>query len=159
MKRLLTLSILLISFVFANAGDGDQHITVNVGILAPYTLDATIGYEHPLNTHSSIEVYGEVGNHWRTPVCHNFWKGWFWDGGAIYKHRLAKFKNGSFKALGGLQTGLVVKKYFFGIELGFEYEYVFRNNWALSIRQKNTVNFLHGDTFRTGGLIGIKIPF
>lgn len=159
MRKLLLLLGVIISFCSASyAGDGDSHITANVGIMAPYTLDATIGYEHPFGSSGAIEVYGEAGNHWQTPVCHRFWKGWFWDGGVLYKHKIARFKNGSLRTLGGVQTGLTQQKYFFGCELGFEYEYVFSNNWALSIRQKNTVNFLHGDVFRCGVMIGIKIP-
>lgn len=51
------------------------------------------------------------------------------------------------------------EKFFFGLEAGFEYSYVFRSGLEFSIIQKNNVNFLHGDTFRNGLLLGIKIPF
>ena len=37
--------------------------------------------------------------------------------------------------------------------------YVFQNGWEFSLIQKNNVNFLHGDTFRNGLLVGVKIPF
>lgn len=148
---------MLIAFA-AVAENNDPHINVNVGILAPYTLDATIGYEHPIGFGDAFEIYGEAGNHWRTPVCCQFWKGYFWDAGALYKHRLARFKNGSFRVVGGVQTGMNRHDYFFGVEAGFEYNYVFPNNWVFSLRQKNTVNFLHGDVFRCGIMIGFKIP-
>jgi len=36
---------------------------------------------------------------------------------------------------------------------------VFRSGLEFSVIQKNNVNFLHGDTFRNGLLLGIKIPF
>ena len=45
------------------------------------------------------------------------------------------------------------------MEAGFEYSYVFQNGWEFSLIQKNNVNFLHGDTFRNGLLLGVKIPF
>lgn len=51
------------------------------------------------------------------------------------------------------------EKFFFGLEAGFEYSYVFRSGLEFSIIQKNNVNFLHGDTFRNGLLLGIKVPF
>ena len=158
MKRLLFLLKAMVPFLAAKAGDGDSHITINAGILAPYTLDATIGYEHPLGYSNAVEIYGEGGNHWQKPVCHMFWKGWFWDGGVLFKHRLARFKNGGFRVLGGLHTGMNQQDYFFGVEAGFEYNYVFPNNWVFSVRQKNTVNFLHGDVFRCGVMVGVKIP-
>jgi len=150
--------VVLVPFLTSKAGNGDAHITANVGILAPYTLDATIGYEHPIGYGQAIEGYLEAGNHWQTPVCHRFWKGYFWDGGALYKYRLARFKNGCFRIVGGVHCGLNQQDIFFGIEGGFEYNYVFANNWELAIRQKNTVNFLHGDIFRCGVMIGVKIP-
>ena len=59
----------------------------------------------------------------------------------------------------GPQFGAVQKKFFFGLEAGFEYSYVFRSGLEFSVIQKNNVNFLHGDTFRNGLLLGIKVPF
>ena len=158
MKRLFLFLIALLPFLSSYAGDGDKHLTFNVGAMAPYTLDATIGYEHPIGHGNAIEVFGEIGDHWRTPVCHNFWKDYFWDGGVAYKHRIARFKNGRLRATGGMQCGMVKRDVFFGLEIGLEYNYVFSNSWELSIREKNTVNFLHGDVFRAGIMIGLKIP-
>ena len=59
----------------------------------------------------------------------------------------------------GPQFGATQKKFFLGVEAGFEYSYVFQNGWEFSLIQKNNVNFLHGDTFRNGLLLGVKIPF
>ena len=115
-----------------------------------------MGYEYPLSYGNAVEVYGEVGNHWQKPVCHNFWKGYFWDGGMVYKHRLARYKNGMMRLRLGPQFGAVQKKFFFGLEAGFEYSYVFRSGLEFSVIQKNNVNFLHGDTFRNGLLAGDK---
>ena len=53
----------------------------------------------------------------------------------------------------------MAKKFFLGLEGGFEYVYVFRNGCEFAIIQKNNVNFIHGDTFRNGLLFGVKIPF
>lgn len=83
----------------------------------------------------------------------------FWDGGIVYRHRLARYKNGMMRLRLGPQFGAVQKKFFFGLEAGFEYSYVFRSGLEFSIIQKNNVNFLHGDTFRNGLLLGIKVPF
>ena len=116
MKKIIIWLLAFIPAIVSYAGDGDKHISVNAGILAPYTLDATIGYEHPIGYGHAFEVYAEAGNHWQTPVCHRFWKGYFWDGGIIYKHRISRFKNGRLRAVGGLQCGLDRQKIFFGVE-------------------------------------------
>ena len=63
----------------------------------------------------------------------------------VYKHRLARYKNGMMRLRLGPQFGAVQKKFFFGLEF--------------SVIQKNNVNFLHGDTFRNGLLLGLKVPF
>lgn len=39
------------------------------------------------------------------------------------------------------------------------YSYVFQNGWEFALIQKNNVNFIHGDTFRNGLLVGFKVPF
>lgn len=158
MRRLFFSIIAICAILKCSAGDGDQHITANVGIMAPYTLDMTVGYEHPIGYGHAIEAFGEVGDHWQTPVCHRFWKGWFWDVGCAFKYRLARFKNGNFRMFAGLETGLTQKQYFFGTEVGFEFNYVLPNNWVFAVSQKNNFNFLHGDWYRGGVMIGIKIP-
>lgn len=135
-----------------------EKFTINTGFLFPSTLNATIGYEHSLNYGNAVEIFGEIGNHWRDGHG-QFWTGYYWDGGIIYKHRLVRYKNGMLRFRFGPQFGAVQRQFFLGLEGGFEYNYVFQNGWEFSLIQKNNVNFLHGDTFRNGLLIGLKIPF
>lgn len=79
--------------------------------------------------------------------------------GIVYKHRLVRYKNGMLRFRFGSQFGAVQKRFFIGLEGGFEYSYVFQNGWEFALIQKNNVNFLHGDMFRNGLLLGIKVPF
>lgn len=157
MKKFLFTLICAVTTLCASAQDGK--LTINAGFLFPSTLNATVGYEHPLSYGNAVEVFGELGNHWQTPVCHRFWKGYYWDGGLVYKHRLVRYKNGMLRFRFGPQFGATQRKFFLGIEGGFEYNYVFQNGWVFALIQKNNVNFIHGDTFRNGLLIGMKIPF
>lgn len=147
----------MVCFLFSFASERN-HITFNAGYMIPYTLNANIGYEYETENGHAYEVFGELGDHWQTPVCHNFWKGYYWDGGAVYKHQLKRLKNGSFRVFGGVHCGAEQKHFFLGIRAGFEYNYVFQNNWEFSVTQLNTVNFLKGDLFRNGLMVGIKIP-
>ena len=157
MKKFLFTLICAMTTLCASAQDGK--LTINAGFLFPSMLNATIGYEHPLSYGNAVEVFGELGNHWQTPVCHRFWKGYYWDGGLVYKHRLVRYKNGMLRFRFGPQFGASQRKFFLGMEAGFEYNYVFQNGWEFTLIQKNNVNFIHGDTFRNGLLIGMKIPF
>lgn len=157
MKKYFLLLVAVLTSLTASA-DGDNRFTVSAGFQFPSTLNAQIGFEHDLSYGNSIEVFGEMGNHWQHPVCHMFWKGYYWDGGVNYKHRLVRFKNGQLRVRGGVDAGADRRKFFFGAEVGFEYDYIFANGWRFCVIQKNNFNFLHGDTFRNGLLLGIKIP-
>ena len=92
MKKILM--IICCAFAVLSASAQDKKLTLNAGFLFPNTLNAMIGYEHPLSYGNAVEIYGEVGNHWQKPTCCRFWKGYYWDGGLVYKQRLARYKNG-----------------------------------------------------------------
>ena len=105
MKKFLF--ILLCAIVSIGASSQDSKLTLNAGFLFPSTLNATLGYEHPLFYGNAVEVFGEVGDHWQTPVSDRFWKGYYWDGGVLYKHRLVRYKNGMLRFRCGPQLGAV----------------------------------------------------
>ncbi len=164
MKKIL---IALVCAIVSLGASAQGKLTVNAGFLFPSTLNATVGYEHSLTYGNAVEFFGEIGNHWKSGEG-QFWSsrsallaknGYYWDGGILYKHRLIRYKNGMLRFRFGPEFGATERKFFLGIEGGFEYNYVFQNGWEFSLIQKNNVNFIHGDTFRNGLLIGLKIPF
>lgn len=155
MKKFL---IALVCAIVSLGASAQSKLSVNAGFLFPSTLNATVGYEHPFKYGNAFELFGEIGNHWKSGED-QFWKGYYWDGGLLYKHRLVRYKNGMLRFRFGPEFGAVERKFFLGLEGGFEYNYVFQNGWEFSLIQKNNVNFIHGDTFRNGLLIGLKIPF
>lgn len=152
-KKLLSLIACAALSLGAYAQD---KLTLNAGFQFPSTLNATVGYERPLAYGHAVEIYGEAGNHWQKQ---DFWKGYYWDGGIVYKYRLARFKNGMLRFRSGPQLGAVRHDFFMGLEGSLEYSHVFRNGWEFVLVQKNNVNFLHGGTFRNGLMAGVKIPF
>lgn len=157
MKRYIII-LMMALYWFGLRADEPARLSVNAGVFAPYTLDATVAYEMPTGWGHSVSLFAEAGNHWQTPVCHMFWKKYFWDGGIEYKHRLVRYKNGSLRLFAGAYCGAFVRNFYFGCDLGLEYNYTFANNWQFTVSQKNNINFLHGDTFRNGVMIGVKIP-
>lgn len=160
MKKYLTVLLAALATLCAKAGDGDGLLNVNAGYLYPNTLNATIGYEREFGYGQAAEIFGEAGNHWQHPTCHRFWKGYYWDGGILYKYRLKRYKNGMLRFRIGPQFGAELRQFFIGVEAGFEYCYVFPSGIQLSVVQKNNFNFLNsgGDHFRNGLLIGLKFP-
>ena len=72
MKKILM--IIFCAFAVLSASAQDKKLTLNAGFLFPNTLNAMIGYEHPLSYGNAVEIYGEVGNHWQEPTCCRFWK-------------------------------------------------------------------------------------
>ena len=63
MKKII---LALICAVVSAGAYAQGKLTVNTGFLSPSTLNATIGYEHSFSYGNAVEVFGEIGNHWRT---------------------------------------------------------------------------------------------
>lgn len=158
---------LLLGFTFlpqAFAGNGDQFFTFNAGFLFQNTLNASLGYERELNYDNAFEIFGEAGDRWeRDPECgkvcsKSFWKNYYWNGGVVYKKSIVRWRNSTLRIDVGPVAGAYRGDYFFGAEGSFEYNYTFRSGLKLTLKQKNNVCFMHGDTFRNGLTIGVKIP-
>ena len=119
MRKLSIVMLSLLISIGAMAGEKDEYFTVNAGFLFNSTLNATFGYERELTYGNAIELTGEVGNKWqRDPVCGKvckdvFWKGYYWDGGLLYKHCLKKYKNSNLRLRFGPQFGAHTGDYFF----------------------------------------------
>lgn len=159
-KKYMLLLVCLVAAATAKAGDGDNYLNISGGYQWPNTLDATFSYERELPYGKAVEIFGEAGNHWQKPVCHMFWKGYYWDGGLNYKMPIRRYKNSNLRFRIGAYAGADRRKFFFGAEAGFEYNYIFPCGIQFSIIQKNNFNFLHAamDHFRNGLLIGFKFP-
>lgn len=146
------------------AGEGDKFFTANAGFLFNSTLHASLGYERELAYGNAFELAAEAGNRWRRdPVCGKvcsevFWKGYYWDGSIAYKKCARRYKNGMLRIFVGAQCGAVTTRWFMGVNGGFEYDHALPSGIHLTVQQKNQINFIHGDSFRNGLTVGIKIP-
>lgn len=143
--------------LFAFGLSAKETVNISAGFLFPATLNASFGYENISVFGNGYEVFGDLGNHYSNEPG-KFWKNYYWGGGLLYKGRLKKYKNGMLRFRLGPEFGAANRKFFMGVEAGLEFNHVFRNGWVFSIIQKNNVNFFHGDTFRNGLLVGLKLP-
>ena len=151
MKRKFLLAIAMVmTFSLSWAGDGDNRIAVQAGLLFQNTLNAQIGFEHELKYGNAYELFFEVGDRYRRdPVCGKFcsdvfWKGYYWSGGAAYKKVLAKGKNTIFRIKGGPQFGAYKGDFTYGGEISFEYNIQLEIGVQITFTQKNQFNFKLG---------------
>ena len=63
MKKIL---LALICAVVTLGASAQGKLTVNAGFLFPSTLNATAGYEHSFTYGNAVEVFGEIGDHWKS---------------------------------------------------------------------------------------------
>ena len=161
MRKYLFPLCLAMSLTVAHAGNSDSNFTVNAGFLFNNTLNATFGMERELSYSDAVEIFGEVGARWSKDSVgnRNFRDAYYWGGGALYKRQVCRFKNSMLRLRVGPECGAYTGNYFFAVEGSLEYNIVLPNRVQLSISQKNQIGFFHGDNFRNGLLLGIKIPF
>ena len=132
MKKFL---IALVCAVVTLGASAQGKLTINAGFLFPSTLNATVGYERPLSYGKAVEVFGEMGDHWKSGEG-QFWKGYYWDGGVLYKHRLVRYKNGMLRFRLGPEFGAVERKFFLGIEGGLNTTMYFRTAGSFRLSRK-----------------------
>ena len=131
MKKIL---IALVCAVVSLGASAQGKLTVNAGFLFPSTLNATVGYEHSFTYGNAVEVFGEIGNHWKSGEgqFERLLLGW--------RHTLQAssrpLQNGMLRFRFGPEFGATERKFFLGIEGGFEYNYVFQNGWEFSLIRK-----------------------
>ena len=164
MKKLLFPFLFLFLATTARAGDGDYYVKLDAGFLLHNTLNASVGIEKQLLNYNAYELSFEGGNRFELDeVCghycrETFWDNYYWGVAATYKHCLSIGRNTVFRACFGPECGSVKGRYFAAVNGGFELSIVFFRGAQLVFTQKNQVGFFHGDDFRNGLTIGLKLP-
>lgn len=167
MRKIIITLIAIIFTIFTAKADGENgynYITSAVGFSFNNTGTTQFSYEKPLNYDVSLSIDGELGYRFNklcvTDTLNNTfrYKQYYWDGGLTAKKTVIRYKNSILRAFLGAHAGAYRKDFFIGIDGGFEWCYIFRNEIQFFIQQKNQVNFIHNDTFKNGILLGFKIP-
>jgi len=166
MKRLLTTIITAFAIgTAAMAGDGDGRIGVGVGLLYENGLDATLFYEREVAYHNAWEFFANGYVKWKDcescgHVCpESFWNNYrTWSLGVAYKPCVSRGRNhyGSFRFGGSL--GSDTRKVLGGVHVGYEHNYQLRGGVQLYWQVKSDVMIKGQDIFRTGVVLGIKLP-
>lgn len=160
------MSILLLLMAFSVMGQvHGNRLSLGAGALYERGFDATLSVEHETRHHNAWEYFGNAYIKWDEDksVGHvtydSFWHNYFtWGLGIAYKPCVVRSRNrfGSLRLGGSLgsDTDEVVG----WVNIGYEHNYVLRHGWHLYWQVKTDVCINGRDLFRTGIVLGVKLP-
>ena len=167
MKKILMFGAILfglLSPVFAS--DGDKFIQVGTGILYERGWDLTVGVEQETRYHNAWESFGNMYLKWEEcPSCghvcpESFWKSYnAWMLGFAYKPALVRKRNSVGRVRLGMSAGSDRHEFLGGVHVGYEQNYTLRNGMVLYWQVKSDLIINGKDLFRTGLVLGVKLPF
>lgn len=164
-KILMLLVVALTMSTTAMAGDRDGRVGLGVGLLYENGLDATLSYERECSYHNAWEFFANGYVKWTEcascgHICpDSFWKNYrSWSIGVAYKPCVSRGRNhyGSFRFGGSL--GSDTHDVLGGVHVGYEHNYRLRSGVQLYWQVKSDVMIKGEDLFRTGIVLGIKLP-
>lgn len=167
MKKILVLCILLLGVsVNSSASDGDKFFQIGTGLLYERGWDVTVGIEHETQYHNAWEYFGNMYLKWEecascAHVCpESFWKSYnTWSLGFAYKPALVRKRNSVGRVRLGLSAGSDRQELIGGVHVGYEQNYKMRSGLVLYWQVKSDLMINGRDLFRTGVVLGVKLPF
>lgn len=167
MKKLSALFILVASItITCSAQSHSDHISFGTGLLYERGLDATVSWEHETLYHNSWEYFFNAYLKWDEcescgHICpESFWNNYnTWGIGAAYKPCVWRSRNNHGNIRIGVSAGSNTNSFIGGIHLGYEHSYSLHKGWVLYWQAKcDMIIPDREDLFRTGIVVGIKIP-
>lgn len=149
----------------ASAQRNSGRLSLGAGLLYENGMDLTIAYEHEENYRHAWEFFANGYLKWAEcascgHVCpDSFWRNYRSYGfGAAYKPCVARGRNhfGSLRI--GTSAGSDTRKFVASLHLGYEHNYVMRSGWMLFWQVKSDVMIKGKELFRTGIVLGVKLP-
>ena len=164
-KIIVFTALMLAVVTTATADDRHGHVQIGTGLLYERGMDLTIGYEYETNYHHAWEFFGNVYLKWDEcedcgHVCpESFWNHYnTWGVGAAYKPCVFRSRNHHGNLRLGGSLGSDRDRVLGGIHVGYEHSYALRKGWKLFWQAKCDLMIKGEDLFRTGIVIGVKIP-
>lgn len=167
MKKILVLCILLLGVsVNSSASDGEKFFQIGTGLLYERGWDVTVGIEHETQYHNAWEYFGNMYLKWEecascAHVCpESFWKSYnTWSLGFAYKPAFVRKRNSVGRVRLGLSAGSDRQELIGGVHVGYEQNYKMRSGLVLYWQVKSDLMINGRDLFRTGVVLGVKLPF
>lgn len=143
-----------------------NHINMGVGALYERGFDATLSMEHETKYHNAWEYFINGYIQWDKcescghvcPDC--FWRNYrTWNFGVAYKPCVSRGRNQHGNLRIGTSAGSNTNKFLGGIHIGYEHNYALKKGWTFYWQAKCDLMLPdRNDLFRTGIVLGIKIP-
>ena len=164
-KNTALLFCMLLTSMMVQAQSNGNRLSVGVGALYEKGFDASLAVEHETQNHNAWEYFanGYVKYSKDERAGHitkdSFWKNYStWGLGVAYKPCVYRAKN----AYGGLRIGASggsdTHDFVGWANIGYEQNYVLRHGWHLFWQIKTDLCVNGKDLFRTGIVLGFKIP-
>lgn len=148
-----------------SADEQDGRAGVGLGLLYRNGLDLTVSYERERSGHNAWEFFGNGYLQWKDcgscgHICpDSFWKNYrSWGVGAAYKPCVSRGRNNYGSLRFGGSLGSDTRRVLGGIHVGYEHNYRLRGGWQLYWQVKTDLMIKGEDLFRTGVVLGIKLP-
>ena len=167
MKRIiLSMTLTIITCLSSFAQSNSNRIGVGFGALYEKGFDATLSWEHETKYHNSWEYF--INGYIKWDVCDecnhicpdSFWKNYrTWGVGAAYKPCVNRGRNNHGNVRLGVSVGSDTDHFLGGFHVGYEHNYALRGGWMLYWQAKcDLIVPDRKDLFRTGIVIGVKLP-
>ena len=167
MKRyMFTLALMLaMPFMAVAQSSNTNRLMVGAGALYERGLDITLSVEHETRYHNAWEYFGNYYIKYdKDSVVGHVTKESFWDNyntwslGFCYKPCVSRGRNHHGYIRFGGSCGSDLHEYIGGVHLGYEHSYALRGGWELYFQVKEDFMINCEDVFRTGIVLGFKIP-
>lgn len=164
-KYLLILVATTLLIGSAKAQSGCGRLSLGTGLLYENGWDLTLSYEYETKYHNAWEFFANGYLKWtKCKECNHITPETFWDNyksygfGVAYKPCVSRGRNHYGNVRLGASAGSDTHRFLGGIHLGYEHNYVLRGGWTIFGQVKSDLMIKGEDLFRTGLVIGIKLP-
>ncbi len=151
--------------VSIHAQSNSNRLSLGVGVLYERGLDLTVSFEHETKFHNAWEYFANGYIKWDKcatcgHVCNrSFWKNYRSYGfGIAYKPCVIRRRNNHGNLRIGGSLGSDCDDFMGGVHLGYEHNYVLRSGCIIFWQAKADFMIVGEDLFRSGAVLGIKLP-
>ncbi len=165
MRRLFIILVMCGMVLSLSAQTNMPRLSLGVGCLYQRGLDATLAVEVERKNHNAWEFFANGYLKWaECDICghvcpRSFWKNYRSYGfGIAYKPCVVRGRNHHGNLRFGGSLGSDLDDVLGGIHAGYEHSYVLRSGFTLFWQAKVDFMIVGDDLFRTGLVLGIKLP-
>lgn len=165
MKKYLLAFVAVISMTTTTFAQNSNHVSLGIGLLYENSVDLTLSYEHETKYHNAWEYFANGCIKWKEcescgHICpESFWRNYrTWGLGVAYKPCVTRTRNSHGNLRIGASAGSDTDDFLGGIHVGYEQNYSLKGGWKLYWQVKSDCLIKGQDLFRTGIVIGVKLP-